>query len=42
MTAEDLLVNDGGDGQTVETVCEGLPEFDVIATLALVVEAYKR
>ena len=29
MTAEDLLVDDGGDGQTVEAVREGLPQLDV-------------
>jgi hypothetical protein len=36
---EDLLVNDGGDGQAVEAVGEGLPQLDVVATLALIVEA---
>lgn len=39
MHAEDLLVNDGSDGETVEAVCERLPELDVIAALALVVES---
>lgn len=39
MTAEDLLVNDGGDGQAVEAVCERLPQLDVEPSLALVVEA---
>lgn len=36
---EDLLVNDGGNGQAVEAVGECLPQLDVVATLALVVEA---
>jgi len=35
---EDLLINDGGDGQAVEAVGESLPKLDVIASLALVVE----
>lgn len=29
VTAEDLLVHDGGDGQAVETVGKRLPQFDV-------------
>ncbi|KAJ8523567.1 hypothetical protein ON010_g17552 [Phytophthora cinnamomi] len=37
--AEDLLVHDGRHGQAVEAVREGLPELDVVAALALVVEA---
>ena len=36
---EDLLVDDSGDGQAVEAVREGLPQLDVVATLAFVVEA---
>jgi hypothetical protein len=36
---EDLLINDGSDGQAVEAVGEGLPELDVVTTFALVVEA---
>ena len=38
MHGEDLLINDGGDGQAVEAVGEGLPKLDVVASLALVVE----
>lgn len=38
VTAEDLLVNDGRYGQAVETVRERLPQLDVVASLALVVE----
>ena len=34
MAAEDLLVHDGGDGQTVKTVGEGLPQFDVVPPFA--------
>ena len=36
--AEDLLVDDGCNGQAVEAVGEGLPELDVVAALALIVE----
>ncbi len=39
VAAEDLLVDDAGDGQAVEGVGEGLPELDVVAALALVEEA---
>lgn len=39
MHGEDLLVNDGSDGQAVEAVCECLPEPDVVPSLAFVVEA---
>ena len=38
MHGEDLLINDGGDGQAVEAVSESLPKLDVVASLALVVE----
>ena len=34
VAAEDLLVHDGGDGQTVETVREGFPQLDVVTSLA--------
>lgn len=36
---EDLLVDDSGDGKAVEAVGEGLPQLDVVTTLALIVEA---
>lgn len=39
MHGEDLLVDDSGDGKTVETVGEGLPQLNVVTALALVVEA---
>ena len=32
VAAEDLLVHDGGDGQTVKTVREGFPQLDVISS----------
>jgi hypothetical protein len=35
---EDLLVNDGSDGQAVEAVGKGLPQLDVVSSLALIVE----
>jgi len=37
--AQDFLVNEGSNGEAVETVSEGFPEFDVVSSLALVVEA---
>jgi hypothetical protein len=36
---ENLLVDDSGDRKAVEAVGKGLPQLDVVATLALVVEA---
>jgi len=36
---EDLLVDDGRDGQAVEAVRECLPQLDVVTPLALIVEA---
>jgi len=36
---ENLLINDGGNGEAVEAVGEGLPQLDVVSSLALVVEA---
>jgi hypothetical protein len=36
VTTEDLLVNNGGNGQAVETVCEGLPQLDVVPPFALI------
>ena len=38
MHGEDLLVNDGGNGQAVEAVGEGLPQLDVVSSLALIVK----
>jgi hypothetical protein len=35
---ENLLINDGGNGETVEAVGECLPELDVVTALALIVE----
>lgn len=39
MHCEDLLVDDCSNGQAVEAVRESLPEFDVVPSLALIVEA---
>ena len=39
MHAEDLFINNSSDRKAVEAICEGLPELDVVATLALVIEA---
>jgi len=36
---EDLLVNDGCDGQAVEAVSKGLPQLNVVSPLALIVES---
>ena len=38
MHAEDFLVDDGGYGEAVKAICEGFPKFDVVTSLALVVE----
>ena len=38
MHGENLLVNDGGNGQAVEAVGKCLPQLDVVASLALIVE----
>lgn len=39
MHGEDFLVDDGGDGQAIEAVGKGLPQLDIVPSLALVVEA---
>lgn len=39
MHGEDLLINNGRNGETVEAVGERLPQLDVIPPLALIVEA---
>jgi hypothetical protein len=31
---KDLFVNDGGDREAVEAICEGLPQLDVVAPFA--------
>ena len=33
MTTEDLVIYNGCYRQTVEAVCEGLPELDVVTSL---------
>lgn len=39
MHGKDLLVDNGGNGQAVEAIGKSLPELDVVATLALIVES---
>lgn len=39
MHGEDLLVNDCCDWQAIEAVGKGLPQLDVVPSLALIVEA---
>lgn len=36
---ENLLINDGGNRQTVEAISKSLPQLNVVAALALVVES---
>lgn len=36
---EDLLIDDCGNWQAVEAVGESLPQFDVVSSFALIVEA---
>ena len=38
MHGEDLLVDDGGNREAVEAVGEGLPQLDIVSSLALVIE----
>lgn len=38
MHGEDLLVDDSGDRKAVEAIRESLPQLDVVATLAFIVE----
>ena len=38
MHAEDFFVNYGRNGQTVETICESFPKFDIVTTLTFIVE----
>ena len=39
MHCEDLFVDDGRNWQAIEAVGERLPQFDVISSLALIIEA---
>ena len=39
MHGEDLLVDNGGNGQAVEAIGKSLPELDVVAAFALIVES---
>ncbi len=39
MHGEDLLIDDRGDGQAVETISKCLPQLDVVSSFAFIVEA---
>ena len=39
MHCEYLFINDCSDWKAVETICESLPELDIVSTLAFIVEA---
>lgn len=39
VTTEDLFINYCSYWQAVETVCEMFPQFDVVTTLAFIVES---
>lgn len=39
MHSEDLLIDDGSNGQAVKAVGESLPQLDVVPPLALIIEA---
>ena len=34
MHREDLFIDNGSDGQTIEAIGEGLPELDVVSSFA--------
>jgi hypothetical protein len=34
MHCEDLLVDDSSDRETIEAICKGFPQFDVISAFA--------
>ena len=39
MHGKDFLINNGSDGKTVEAVRERLPQLDVVAPLAFIIES---
>jgi len=39
MHAQNLLINNCGNWQTVEAICEWFPEFDVVSSLTFIIEA---
>jgi len=39
MHAQNLLINNCGNWQTVEAICECFPEFDVVSSLTFIIEA---
>ena len=38
MHAKDFFVDDGGDGETVETISESFPQFDAITSLTFIIK----
>lgn len=38
MHTQDFLINNSGNWKTVETVCESLPKFYVVSSLAFVIK----
>jgi len=39
MHAEDLLIDDGSNGEAIEAIGEGLPKFDVVSPFAFVIKS---
>lgn len=39
MTTEDLLIHNGSYGQTVETISEGLPQFNIKPSFAFIIKS---
>ncbi len=39
MTAEDLLIHNGCNRQTIKAVCEGLPELNIKPPLTFIIES---
>lgn len=39
MHGEYLLINNGSNGQTIEAIRERFPKFDVVSSLAFIIEA---
>ena len=38
MHSEDLFIDDGSNWQTVETICESFPQFDVVPSFSFIIE----
>jgi len=39
MHCEDLLVDNSSDRETIEAICEGFPQFNVISAFAFVIKS---